>query len=278
MEETIEPDGVQPDQRLPGAGLADGLPFPHARGAALRGRSAEAAVDPAWGSAGRDRGDRRTNQRRDMSEPTIKFTLDGDVGVITLDNGDLNLFGPDASTASTRHRRARDLGRPRRGLARRGRHLQRRRRRPRLRRRGRAGRRLPVADGTQQAAGVAADPDARALPRPVPDGRAGDRARLRHALGRGVGASSASSSASSGSRPGAGGTQRIAERAGPARAREFVMTGGLYDAATLERWHVVNRVVADDAPAGEGDEVRPRAGCGPDRRARDDEADRPRLP
>ena len=29
--------------------------------------------------------------------------------------------------------------------------------------------------------------------------------------------------------PGAGGTQRMAERAGPARAREFVMTGGLYD-------------------------------------------------
>ncbi len=45
--------------------------------------------------------------------------------------------------------------------------------------------------------------------------------------------------------PGAGGTQRIAERAGPARARGFVMTGGLYDAATLERWNVVNRVVAD---------------------------------
>jgi enoyl-CoA hydratase/carnithine racemase len=46
--------------------------------------------------------------------------------------------------------------------------------------------------------------------------------------------------------PGAGGTQRLAERAGPARAREFVMSGRLYDAATLERWNVVNRVVADD--------------------------------
>jgi enoyl-CoA hydratase len=43
-----------------------------------------------------------------------------------------------------------------------------------------------------------------------------------------------------------GGTQRVAERAGPARARELVMTGGLYDAAALERWNVVNRVVADD--------------------------------
>jgi enoyl-CoA hydratase/carnithine racemase len=40
-----------------------------------------------------------------------------------------------------------------------------------------------------------------------------------------------------------GGTQRMAERAGPARAREFVMGAGLYDAATLERWNVVNRVL-----------------------------------
>jgi enoyl-CoA hydratase len=45
--------------------------------------------------------------------------------------------------------------------------------------------------------------------------------------------------------PGAGGTQRIAERAGPARAREFVMSGRIYDAATLERWNVVNRVLPD---------------------------------
>lgn len=46
--------------------------------------------------------------------------------------------------------------------------------------------------------------------------------------------------------PGMGGTQRVAERAGPARARELVMTGELFDAATLERWNVVNRVFPDD--------------------------------
>ena len=40
-----------------------------------------------------------------------------------------------------------------------------------------------------------------------------------------------------------GGTQRIAERAGAARAREFVMTGGLYTAETLHGWGVVNRVL-----------------------------------
>ena len=42
-----------------------------------------------------------------------------------------------------------------------------------------------------------------------------------------------------------GGTQRMAERAGAARVRELVMSGDLYDAATLERWGVVNRVLAD---------------------------------
>lgn len=46
--------------------------------------------------------------------------------------------------------------------------------------------------------------------------------------------------------PSMGGTQRLAERAGPARARELVMTGELYDAETLERWNVVNRVLDDD--------------------------------
>jgi enoyl-CoA hydratase len=45
--------------------------------------------------------------------------------------------------------------------------------------------------------------------------------------------------------PAMGGTQRIAERAGAARARELVMTGALYDAATLERWNVVNRVLPE---------------------------------
>ncbi|HEY7934792.1 MAG TPA: enoyl-CoA hydratase/isomerase family protein [Solirubrobacteraceae bacterium] len=46
--------------------------------------------------------------------------------------------------------------------------------------------------------------------------------------------------------PAMGGTQRLCERAGPARARELVMTGELYQAATLERWNVVNRVLPDE--------------------------------
>jgi enoyl-CoA hydratase/carnithine racemase len=43
-----------------------------------------------------------------------------------------------------------------------------------------------------------------------------------------------------------GGTQRMAERAGSARAKEFVMTGGLYTAETLHEWGVVNRVLSPD--------------------------------
>src|SRR3954471_22826328 len=42
-----------------------------------------------------------------------------------------------------------------------------------------------------------------------------------------------------------GGPQRLAERAGSARAKELVHTGELFDAATLERWGVVNRVWPD---------------------------------
>lgn len=46
--------------------------------------------------------------------------------------------------------------------------------------------------------------------------------------------------------PSMGGPQRLAERAGPARARELIYTGGLYSAATLEQWNVVNRVLPDE--------------------------------
>lgn len=46
--------------------------------------------------------------------------------------------------------------------------------------------------------------------------------------------------------PSMGGPQRLAERAGPARARELIFSGGLYPAATLEQWNVVNRVLPDD--------------------------------
>jgi enoyl-CoA hydratase/carnithine racemase len=65
--------------------------------------------------------------------------------------------------------------------------------------------------------------------------------------------------------PGAGGTQRMAERAGPGRAREFVMSGGLYDAETLERWGVVNRVVEDGEVHEKGMRFAQRLAAGPTR-------------
>jgi enoyl-CoA hydratase len=63
--------------------------------------------------------------------------------------------------------------------------------------------------------------------------------------------------------PGMGGTQRVAERAGPARARELVMTGELFDAATLERWNVVNRVFPDSDLREESMRFAQRLATGP---------------
>jgi enoyl-CoA hydratase len=62
-----------------------------------------------------------------------------------------------------------------------------------------------------------------------------------------------------------GGTQRIAERAGPARARELVMSGALYDAAALERWNVVSRVLPDAELAEKSLRFAQRLASGPTR-------------
>lgn len=43
-----------------------------------------------------------------------------------------------------------------------------------------------------------------------------------------------------------GGIQRITERAGATRAKEMALLGRRYDARTLERWNVINRVVPDE--------------------------------
>jgi enoyl-CoA hydratase/carnithine racemase len=43
-----------------------------------------------------------------------------------------------------------------------------------------------------------------------------------------------------------GAIQRVAQRAGAARAKEMAMLGRRYDAATLERWNIINRVVPDE--------------------------------
>ena len=60
-----------------------------------------------------------------------------------------------------------------------------------------------------------------------------------------------------------GGTQRMAERAGTARAREFVFSGGLYDSATLHAWGVVNRVLPDDELLAGARELAAELAAGP---------------
>lgn len=65
--------------------------------------------------------------------------------------------------------------------------------------------------------------------------------------------------------PAMGGTQRLAERAGPARAREFVMTGDLYAAATLKEWGVVNQVWPAEGFAEQAHAYAMRLAVGPTR-------------
>jgi enoyl-CoA hydratase/carnithine racemase len=63
--------------------------------------------------------------------------------------------------------------------------------------------------------------------------------------------------------PSMGGPQRLAERAGPARARELIFTGERYTAAVLERWDVVNRVLPDEGFAAAAREYAHRVAAGP---------------
>ena len=75
-----------------------------------------------------------------------------------------------------------------------------------------------------------------------------------------------------------GGTQRLAERAGSGRAREFVMTGELFGAEEMERWGVVNRIYPEDEFERALARARRRAGRRPDQGARDDQARAAALP
>jgi enoyl-CoA hydratase/carnithine racemase len=60
-----------------------------------------------------------------------------------------------------------------------------------------------------------------------------------------------------------GGPQRLAERAGPARAKELIFTGERYQAAVLERWNVVNRVLPDEGFAEAAREYAHHVAAGP---------------
>ncbi|GAA4351833.1 enoyl-CoA hydratase/isomerase family protein [Angustibacter luteus] len=63
--------------------------------------------------------------------------------------------------------------------------------------------------------------------------------------------------------PGAGGTQRVAVRAGHARAAELVYTGDQYPAATLMEWGVVSRVVPRETLLDEARAFAQRLAHGP---------------
>jgi enoyl-CoA hydratase len=65
--------------------------------------------------------------------------------------------------------------------------------------------------------------------------------------------------------PAMGGTQRLAVRAGTARAAELVLTAERFGAATLERWNVVNRVLPDEGFDNATRELAARLATGPTR-------------
>ncbi|WP_027006048.1 enoyl-CoA hydratase/isomerase family protein [Conexibacter woesei] len=65
--------------------------------------------------------------------------------------------------------------------------------------------------------------------------------------------------------PSMGGPQRLAERAGPNRAKELIFTGELFDANTLKEWGVVNRVSAPDAFEAESRAFAEKVANGPTR-------------
>jgi enoyl-CoA hydratase/carnithine racemase len=63
--------------------------------------------------------------------------------------------------------------------------------------------------------------------------------------------------------PGAGGTQRLAARAGAARAAELVLTGDIYPAEELHAWGVVNRIRPPDTLLEDAREYAARLAGGP---------------
>jgi enoyl-CoA hydratase/carnithine racemase len=63
--------------------------------------------------------------------------------------------------------------------------------------------------------------------------------------------------------PSMGGPQRLAQRAGPARAKELVLTGERYPAEVLQQWGVVNRVLPDEGFAEAARAFAHRLAAGP---------------
>jgi enoyl-CoA hydratase/carnithine racemase len=81
----------------------------------------------------------------------------------------------------------------------------------------------------------------------------------------GEGARFCQGEASIGAIPFGGGAQRLAERAGIARAKEIVFGAGMYSATEFERWNIVNRVVDDESLPDKAMKYANRLAAGPTR-------------
>ena len=254
--------GVQPAELHRRRRLADRLPLPRARDPALRGRPAAAAVGPRPRRRGRDRRGGAGAAR--MSPALLERTDDG-LALVTLDKPPLNLFDAEMlGTLIRRDRHARGRSATGAAAARGRRRGERGGRRPRIRRprpRGSHGA-VPAANRdiarrveslhcpTVFAAHGLCLTAAFELALACDLLLAAESAQLRPRGDRG--------------RPHAGDGRHAAPgRARRPGARELVMTGALYDAATLERWNVVNRVLPDDGFAAKARQYAQRLAAGP---------------
>src|SRR5213593_453351 len=254
----------QPAQLVRVGRLADRLSLPRPRHPALRRRPAAAALGSRAGRPGRDPG-RGARAHRGVTDGPVRLERDGALAVLTLDSPPLNLFDRAMfdGLAEAVGALERDAAR---GLL--------------IRAEGRAvsgGVDVHVFDGLSPA-------DANRLwtellelihrveALPFPTVFAAHALTLTAAFELSLGCDLLCAAESArfalvervvGLTPAMGGTQRMAERAGPARAREFVMTGELFDAATLERWNVVNRVLPDDELHEKGMRFAERLASGP---------------
>ena len=187
-----------------------------------------------------------------MADKTpVTLQRDGDVASLVLSDPPLNLFGAEAFASlndcldELDREGARCVVWRAEGEVFTGGYAQRQRLRPGRSVSGR--RHLPAAAGRGAADRGARGSDAGAGPWAVPDRGPRGLARLRHDLGdrvAPVGARRGGRQADPRRRRKS--AQRMARPPAPARAKEFVMTAGLYPASTMERWNVVNRVVDDE--------------------------------
>ena len=211
-EDALEPDGFNLLNACRAGGLADRLPLPPARDPALRGRPAEAAVDPAPAPSSTrsprspPRSGRAMTEHERAHDPArarrrgrLDRARQPAAEPVRRRGRSQRAAGP-ASTRSSAPTRARSSGGPRATSSPAASTSSAFKRRGRGRPRAGEGLRR-AADRRRAQARGARDPDARPRPRAVPHRGARGGARLRPDLGRPSRRASASSRRSSGSPP-----------------------------------------------------------------------------